>query len=73
MRATEEGRRDRDTMLLLLSLPRGRISAARVAARAREHGDAEARRVVARPPSAPFTPECPPPALPAHGRDDQHG
>jgi hypothetical protein len=37
-------------MLVLLSAPRGRVSAARVAARAREHERAEAQRTVVRVP-----------------------
>lgn len=46
-------------MLALLSAPRGRVSAARIAARARERERAEARRIVIRPRCPPaVTPEC---------------
>lgn len=40
-------------MLVLLSAPRGRVSAARVALRARERERAEAQRVVIRLPRGP--------------------
>lgn len=40
-------------MLALLLAPRGRISAARMAARAREQREAGAPRPVVRPPEAP--------------------
>ncbi len=55
-------------MLALLSAPRGRVSAARVAARAREREHAEARRMVIRLPVervAAVTPECEARATPA--------
>lgn len=55
-------------MLALLSAPRGRVSAARVAAQAREREHAEARRRVIRVPvarAAALTPECQPRANPA--------
>lgn len=53
-------------MLALLSAPRGRVSAARVAARVRKDADAEARRTVIRLPhaQAAATPERPPRTLP---------
>ena len=55
-------------MLALLSAPRGRVSAARVAARAREREHAQARRMVIRLPverAAVETPECEARAIPA--------
>lgn len=53
-------------MLALLSAPRGRVSAARIAARAREDAQARAQRTVLRMPAtgepAGVTPERQPPA-----------
>jgi hypothetical protein len=66
-------------MLALLSAPRGRVSAARVADRARERGQAEAQRTVIRLPAgriAAATPECearPLPAVEVPGWQEQAG
>lgn len=66
-------------MLALLSAPRGRVSAARIAARAREREQAEAQRTVIRLPverMAVVTPECearPMPAVDAPGWQEQAG
>lgn len=63
-------------MLALLSAPRGRVSAARVAARAREREQAEARRMAVRLPAArsDVTPECQPrAAADAPGWQEQAG
>lgn len=67
------------TMLALLSAPRGRVSAARVAARAREREQAEAQRMVTRLPverMAAVTPECEAceiPAVDGHGWPERAG
>ena len=55
-------------MLALLSAPRGRVSAARVASRVREREQAQAQRTVVRLPVERVeaaTPGCQPRALPA--------
>ena len=53
-------------MLVLLSTPRGRVSAARVAARVREP-DRAARPIVIRPPRTPAAPATPERHVPARG------